>query len=83
MTTTYWAQKEVAVHNMVNGVTIDGSIEILEGLLNLTEISLRGDLLDNERLHYIELRLIVEDYLHFYKTRQDKIRRSVEMGGEA
>ena len=83
MTTTYWAQKEHHIHDMIQGVSIEGSIHLLDGLLKVVDTMLAGDLPDNERFHQIEFKLIIEDYLDFYRNRQDKIRRSVEMGGEA
>lgn len=79
MTTTYWADKELHIHNVVKGLTIEQSIQQLEGLLKIVNLNLDSDISDNLRLHQIEFLLIIEDYLHFYKARQDKIRRSLEL----
>jgi hypothetical protein len=83
MSTTYWAQKELHIHDMVKGLSIEGSIKLLESTLGVIDIVTDDNTPDNERLHRIEFRLIIEDYLDFYRNRQDKIRRSLELGGEA
>jgi len=80
MTTTYWADKELHIHGVVKGQTIDNSIQLLKGLLNVVDMNLAGDISDNLRFHQIEFKLIIEDYLDFYLARQDKIRRSLELG---
>ena len=79
MTTTYWADKELHIHGVVKGQTIDNSIQLLKGLLNVVDMNLAGDISDNLRFHQIEFKLIIEDYLDFYLARQDKIRRSLEL----
>ena len=79
MTTTYWADKELHIHNVVKGLTIEQSIQQLDGLLRIVNLNLDSDISDNLRLHQIEFRLIIEDYLDFYRARQDKILRSLAL----
>lgn len=80
MTTTYWADKELHIHSLINGLSIDDSIQLLSSTLRVVEAILADDTLsDSQRLHQIEFKLIIEDYLDFYRARQDKIRRSLEL----